>query len=119
MTVPLDLIAGRERAAAFIADRVQQLVTQDCIPQSRAYEMVCTAVLAADPFTLAAPGQLWIARVDEPDSDVPAAMLYVHRRQGADVLLEDECGQQEWLPVSVLDGYVLDTWHSPRQDAER
>ncbi|WP_329812943.1 hypothetical protein, partial [Streptomyces sp. GSL17-113] len=64
MTVPLDLIAGAEHAAAFIADRVQQLVSQDCLPQSRAYDSVCTAVLEGDPVTLAAPGQLWLARED-------------------------------------------------------
>ncbi|MDF4254638.1 hypothetical protein [Streptomyces sp. WMMB303] len=114
--VRLDLIIGPERARQFIRERVQQLVTGDCIPQARAADMVCTAVLAGDPWVLADPGQTWIPRDDGQDpNDLLAAELYVAQRHGATVLVEDEWAQRAWRPVSVLDGYVLDTWHWARQ----
>lgn len=44
--------------------------------------------------------------------DLPAAYLYIAARHGADVLAEDEAGHREWLGVSVLDAYHLDTWNT-------
>jgi len=114
--VPLDLIIGPQRARQFIRERVRQLVTADCIPQARAADMVRSAVLAGDPWVLADPGQTWIPHDDGQErEDLPADLLYVAQRHGATVLVEDEWAQRAWLPVSVLDDYVLDTWHWARQ----
>ncbi|MFI7246370.1 hypothetical protein [Streptomyces qinglanensis] len=116
--LPFDLIIGPHRAEQFIRERVQQLVAGDCIPEARAVDMVCTAVLAGDPWTLADPGQTWIPHdtVAQEHDGLLAAELYVAQRRGATILVEDEWAQRAWRPVTVLDGYVLDSWHWARRE---
>ena len=116
MLLPLDLLVGPERAARVITERVRDLATNDLIPEPLAYATVCTAVLACDPWTLAETGQTWIPRDNLDVTDAPADLLYVVRRHGGHALLEDEYGQRETLPLSVLDGYVLDHWEWARTD---
>ncbi|WP_432070862.1 hypothetical protein [Streptomyces sp. AA1529] len=115
--VPLNLIIGPQHAGQFIRERVEQLVSADCIPEAHAVDMVCTAVLAGDPWMLADPGQRWIPHDDlrQEGDGLLVAELYVAQRCGATLLVENEWAQRTRQPVTVLHGYVLDSWHWARQ----
>lgn len=116
LPLPIDLLIGAERAGQFINARVRALTERDWIPESLAYEMVCTGVLDGDPWTLVDAGQRWLPRDSAPD-EVPAELYVVHRR-GAQVLLEDEYGQRATYPLAALyDTYYLHTWHWSHEDA--
>lgn len=117
--VPLDLLVGPERAAAFLKAKVDALVSFDWIPESRAYAIVCEAACDGDPWTLADPGQIWTPGPDLAVADAVAAQLYIAARDGAHLLVEDEYGQREWAEPTVLAGWRLDHWSWARADAKR
>lgn len=58
----VDRLIGPERAARVIQPLVRELMTDDWLPETVAYRIVCEGVLAGDPWLLAEPGQVWTLR---------------------------------------------------------
>ncbi|MDX3232514.1 hypothetical protein [Streptomyces sp. ME19-01-6] len=110
--ITLNHLIGPDRAGQFLNTRIQNLTTQDLLPRETAERMVCQAVAAGDPWTLAAGGQQWNLRLDA-DPELPP-QLYVVRRAGGRFLAEDEDGQQETLGLSILESYQLTHWYGTR-----
>ncbi|WP_329391525.1 hypothetical protein OG625_39965 (plasmid) [Streptomyces sp. NBC_01351] len=121
--LPIDQLIGPYKAAEFIAACVTELVTEDHIPESAAYDAVCRAVLNSDPFVLAEAGQVWALRPNDHDDlsrqedpgghDDRPGMLYVVRRLRSDhgrVTVEDEWGERAIIGVTQLAAYELDQW---------
>ncbi|MEV6133185.1 hypothetical protein AB0M05_41405 [Streptomyces violaceusniger] len=111
--IALSDFIGRDRAGQFLAARIYDLIHHDLIPLEAAEQTVCQAVAAGDPWTLADAGQLWTLRPDSDREQLPA-QLYVVRRTGAEILAEDEHGQQAMLGLTILSAYDLDHWYWAR-----
>lgn len=111
--ITLSDLIGADHAGQFLTARIHDLTSQDLIPHQAAERMVCQAAAAGDPWTLADAGQLWTLRPDSDPQQFPA-QLYVVRRTGAEILAEDEHGQQETLGLTMLSAYELDHWYWAR-----
>lgn len=113
--LPLDLLIGPRRAAQVIGALVRDLITSDLLPEPVAFRLVCEGVLAGDPWLLAEPGQAWALRPEVTD---PApAQLLITFRDGDQLTVEDEHGQQHRIPLCALATYHLEQWIWTREDA--
>lgn len=109
--VPLDLLIGHQHAAAFLARRADELVTQDCVGPGLALAIVCERAGDGDPLVLAAPGQVWHLRQDVDEEDAPAVRLTITDRFTCPprvLALGD--GVEDELLIEVLDMYRLEAW---------
>ncbi|MEV2235423.1 hypothetical protein AB0H69_43670 [Streptomyces phaeochromogenes] len=114
----VDRLIGPECAARVIQPLVRELMTDDLLPETVAYRIVCEGVLAGDPWLLAEPGQVWALR---PDATSPApghaALVIVHRdTDQLTVELEDDDEPRLQIPLCALAAYELTSWCWMRDD---
>lgn len=110
-SVPLDLLIGHEQAAAFLARRAEEFVTQDLMEPDRALAMVCERATDGDPLILAAPGQVWHLRSDVDEEDAPATRLVIIERGTCPPrVLAIGDGVEDELLIEVLEMYRLESW---------
>lgn len=97
-SLPLDRLIGPVHAGEFIAGRVLDLMVNDCLAESVAYNLVCEGVRAVDTWLLADRGQMWTLR---PDITEPAPeVLLICNRDGDQLTVEDQRGQATTSPCA-------------------
>jgi hypothetical protein len=117
MQFSIDRLIGPHRAARIINALVRELVTDDLLPESTAYRLVCDGILAEDPWLLAEPGQAWALRPSDTEDPAPPLLLIVGRDRDQ-LTVETPDGLRYPMPLFALAAYELQQWCWLRPDPQ-